>query len=62
MNDEIRMAIVTLVTKAERADAGDALKFTQSALNLAHTMATYSETQMRLSDHSAKATAKQPES
>ena len=41
MENEIREAIKELVEKAKNTrDANDALKFSQSALNLAHTLAT----------------------
>ena len=42
MKDIIRKAIEALAEKGRDADkADDALKFTQAALNLAHTAATY---------------------
>ena len=43
MNEKITEAITHLVSKAkvESCDANDALKYTQAALNLAHTLVTF---------------------
>tara|TARA_R110000868_G_scaffold207972_10_gene457146 strand:- start:748 stop:888 length:141 start_codon:yes stop_codon:yes gene_type:complete len=44
MKKQIESAILTLIDKAEIADGGDALRFTQAALNLAHVLAVLKQT------------------
>jgi hypothetical protein len=55
MKHEIEIAIEVLAIKGQKAtDSGDALRYTQAALNLAHTLATWTETEMRQKDHITK--------
>jgi hypothetical protein len=57
MKNEIETAIEILAIKGQKAtDSGDALRFTQAALNLAHVLATHTMTEIQGYEHKYKTT------
>lgn len=55
MKYEMESAMKVLAGKGQSAqDSGDALRFTQAALNIAHAMATHNMTEIQAKEFAAK--------
>jgi hypothetical protein len=55
MKNKIEIAIEVLAIKGQKAtDSSDALRYTQAALNLAHTIATHTMTEIQGSEYMDK--------
>ncbi len=55
MKNEIDTAIEVLAIRGQKAtDSGDALRFTQAALNLAHVVATHTMTEIQSYEYMSK--------